>query len=724
MPPFAHLLIGQILVDRHRLAPDAVDAALRQQDEEERTAGETRFLGEIMVERQLVTREQVAEALAFQREQFAQSLVGPYRLESMLGRGGAGTVYRAVRLGGKRESAAVALKLLPQKRPGDVNALARFQREAQAGVGLDHPHIVRTLDFGTTRDCYYLVCELMPNGTLSDRVRVSGPLSEADGLLLAVAMLQALDHASARGLVHRDIKPANIIYDASDQPRLADLGLVQAMSGDQGGPRDRTAGTPAFIAPEQAMGQDQSHVRGDLYSLGATLFFAFTGAPPFVEKDPLAVINQHLNGVPPEVNTINRGIGAATSALVRKLMAKRSEDRYGDPVEAIADVRRIQAGERPLAMALTPEQAYAPLNVQVQNRDSGGSDLTPTHATRINQATPVSSLTPRGNRTQVRPAGTRSQELAKTAREPGTDRTHRRPAGTRSQELAKTAREPGTDRRERAKRGGGEPEALNDRHPRDGRGRGEAKAGAASKARVATKGGQPWALLIAGGVIISGLAVLGALLLLKDPPAKVLPPAAVEAVAATPKPSGTVVDLLEHLDAKKLQEQDWLLRDGVLMSPRGVQNLLAVPWLPPAEYDLTCSFKRLYPSGSLSLLFDIAGRQCALVIAGDSDLRLGFEMVGGKSMQENGSQHLIAEPLAPDKRITVTIQVRRSGLSARIGDKEVCHLPGLGSDLALDPQWKLPKGHVIALGTRTTQVAVFRLRLTELSGAGAPVAAK
>ncbi|HEX3139680.1 MAG TPA: serine/threonine-protein kinase [Rhizobacter sp.] len=514
MPQFAHLLIGQILVDRHQVATDAIDAGLRQQDQEERERGETRFLGEILVERQVVTRALVAEALAFQREQFAEALVGPYRLESLLGRGGAGTVYKATRLGGK-DAQPVALKLLPQKRPGDVDALARFQREAQAGVGLDHPHIVRTLDFGTTRDCYYLVCELMPNGTLGDRVRMRGPLPEADALVLAVAVLQGLDHASARGLIHRDIKPANILYDSRGTPRLADLGLVQAISGNLGGPKDRTAGTPAFIAPEQAMGQEHNGVRADLYSLGATLFFALIGAPPFVEKNPLEVINQHLNAAPPEINVVNRTISAATAALVRKLMAKRSEDRYQDAAEAIADVRRIQAGERPLAMALTPEQAYAPLKVQVQTRDTGTGELTPSSAktSQTSQPSQATTLTPRGTRAQsTRPPGARTQDLAKYAKEPSTDRKTRaakshdknhdrnhdrshEPSTDHTRRKGSPAKEPGSDSYARGAKGRGE-------------GRGDAKAGQSSKTRHGVATGQPWGIIIAGAVIVVGLGVL------------------------------------------------------------------------------------------------------------------------------------------------------------------------------------------------------------------------
>jgi serine/threonine protein kinase len=701
VPQFAHLLIGQILADRHGLAAEGIDAGLRQQDQEERERGQTRFLGEILVERRLATREQVADALAWQREQFAQSLVGPYRLESLLGRGGAGTVYRAVRLGGKKDGPAVALKLLPQKRPGDVDALARFQREAQAGVALDHPHIVRTLDFGTTRDCYYLVCELMPNGTLADRIRMHGPLPEAEALVLAVAVLQALDHASARGLLHRDIKPANILYDAHGRPRLADMGLAQAIGGSPGGARDRTAGTPAFIAPEQAMGQDRSDVRADLYSLGVTLFFALTGAPPFIETDPLEVINQHLNHAPPEVTAINRNVSAATGALVRKLMAKRPEDRYAHAAEAITDVRRIQAGERPLAMALTPEQAYAPLKVQVQTREHGTAELTPA-STRASQAT---TLTPRGNRAQARPPGTRSQDLARYAKDASGERKAR----------ASARQEPTTDR---TKKRATAKDPTSESHKR-GRA-GDAKVGQGGKSRVPTRATAAWGPLIAAGVIILGLGALAVMFLTRQDAPPPPPPVMVE--PAAPKPVGAVIDLLGKLDAQFLQRHEWMLRDEVLTSPRGAQHLLPIGWLPPIEYDLTCSFKRLYPSGSLSLVFDIGGRQCALVVTGDVDTRIGFELVGGRPLAENPSLHTIPEPLGPDKRLTLTVQVRRSGLSVRIGENEICALPG-GTLLALDENWKLPPGHVLAIGTRTTQVAIFRLKLTEISGAGAPVAA-
>ena len=155
-----------------------------------------------------------------------------------------------------------------------------------------------------------------------------------------------------------------------------------------------------------------------------------------------------------------------------------------------------------------------------------------------------------------------------------------------------------------------------------------------------------------------------------------------------PAPATIVVDLISKLDAKILQQKEWILRDGALMSPRGAVHLLPIGWTPPAEYDLTCSFKRLYPSGSLSLIFDFNGRQCALVISGDEDTRIGFELVGGKLLNDNESLHIIPEPLAQDKRMAVTIKVRRNALSAFVGEKKICSLPGAGSNLKLDESWK------------------------------------
>ena len=701
MSPYEHLLLGQILTTQIRLPAEALEAALKQQDADERERDHARKLGEILIERRLASAEQINSALNYQREQFSLALVGPYRMESMLGRGGTGTVYRAVQLGDRREGRSVALKLLSQRKSGDVESLARFQREAQAGLALDHPAIVRTLDFGTTRDAYYLVYPLMTGGTLSDRVRIHGPMLEIEVLDLAVTMLQALDYASARGLVHRDIKPANILYNEHDRPHLADLGLAQLItSAKDGGPSDRTAGTPAFIAPEQALGQERNDVRSDLYSLGATLFFALSGTPPFAEKRSVDAINRHLNDAPPALDKL--GISAHTTAVVRKLMAKRVEDRYATPAEATADVRRVQAGERPLAMALSPEQAYAPLKVNVQKRsDDTGTD-------QLSKPNTEAKTTENNGHRLSTPTG----KAATKALEPSTDK-HARQSAKR--------REPPNDRR--AKSVTKEKDPATDATQRSTHARNTAeRPGAASRTRPATVKKSPLLLIGAVTAIVLIAAFASYLLFAKSSTS----PALTENISdiendSVPEPVGTTLDLMSLLNLDELRDADWLSRDGVLMSPRGAQRLLLAPYLPPTEYDLTCSFKRLYPSGSISLLFDFSGRNVSFIISGDENMRTGFELVDKGDMTINGTELINPEPLAPDKRITVTIQVRRSGMTALVNTKEVAHLSTSGQGLTIDPKWEMPTGHVLGIGMTTTQIALFRWKLIEVSGSGSPI---
>jgi serine/threonine protein kinase len=317
--PFGHLLVGRILIARGIAKPDQVSACLQQQHAETRINGARRVLGEIVVERGYARHEQIVEALSYQSQQFATLMVGPYRLMAKLGEGGTSVVYRAQAADGARGGARapeVAIKLLPQQHPGDVAALARFQREVQAGLTLDHPHIVRTLDFGTTRDTNYIVTELMAGGSLAARIEQYGPLNEATALTLLDELLAALGYAWSKGLVHRDIKPSNILFDARGVPKLADLGLASLTREIEVG-GERVVGTPHYIAPEQALASPDCDIRADLYSLGATLFYALSGGPPFPETTMVEAINQHLNAAPPAIDHINPAVGPVLAALVR-----------------------------------------------------------------------------------------------------------------------------------------------------------------------------------------------------------------------------------------------------------------------------------------------------------------------------------------------------------------------------------------------------------------------
>ena len=603
--------------------------------------------------------------------------IGNCRLTYRLGAGGIGLVYAGEQLSVGRN---VAIKMLGAKAGANDILVQRFQRESKLCAQINHPNVVHVYDCGYDRGVHYQLMELVDGGTLANLIETQVRLPWRDAADLALQITRALEYIHSQEIIHRDIKPANILFDDQGIPHLADLGLAQftqLTQQDENAPRDRTAGTPAFMAPEQAMGQDRYDTRSDLYSLGATLFFTLTGTPPFIGSVPLDVINQHLNAAPPAVDTVNRSVNSDTAALIRKLLAKRCEDRYANPSEAIADVRRIQAGKRPLALTLTPEQAYAPLKVQMQTRS------TDKHA----------DLTPRGSLKSIQPTPTKAHALgtAKTL----TPRGNRLIAGTvstptpRGNRIAPQRAEVGRPQR--------------------------------------TKKSRPLPMIAAFGAVtlIAVTSGILALVLWNRPSTAPLPFAGQQAgqqvgqqvgQQAIPAPAVVMVDLISKLDAKKIQHEEWILRDGVLMSPRGAVHLLPLGGIPPAEYDLTCSFKRLYPSGSLSLIFDFNGRQCALVIGGDDDTRIGFELVSGKAFNNNESLHIIPEPLAQDKRMAVTIKVRRNSLSAYAGEKELCSLSGAGSNLKLDEVWKLPPNHVMGIGTRTTQVAIFKLHLTEFSG--------
>lgn len=650
--PFGNLMIGRILVDRRVMADDQVEDCLRQQQEETRSRGRRRALGVIVVERGFAKPEQVEAALAFQRQQFANQVVGPYRLAEKIGEGGSSVVYRAIAVDGGR---AVALKILPQNAPGDVAAIARFQKEAQAGMSLQHAHIVKTLDWGTHRDAYWLAMELMPGGTLLQRVRQEGPLNESAALELACGMLDALRLAGERGMVHRDIKPTNILFDARGRGKLADLGLAQLIASPNDLGPGKLVGTPAYIAPEQALGQGGVDARSDLYSLGATLFHALTGGPPFVEPSAIDLANHHLNTAPPSADDINPEVSAGTAAVVRKLLAKRQGDRYATASEALTDVRRVIEGRAPVALSLSAAKAFAPLDVRL----------------RIDQPATNSQRQTKGKGKSATPASMHFDVVAEPSK-PG----------------ARAARKPET---------------------------GSQKRGAKPRPGAKLRTDNPITLVIAAavGVVIAaaggGTAWWWAN---RKPPA---PTVAATPVTDVPTVSKAVrtVDLLGTIDGRKLNPDDWAKRDGVLVSTRGARRLLPLSQPAPREYDLMCTFKRLNPAGSLVLVLDVGGHPVCWMVGGDGEPRAGLDEVLGKGLDTNGTSRPLPLGLDPDKRHTTVVQVRKDGLTCRVDGRELLVHPTSGSDLSVDAKWELPEKATLGIGSAGTQVAIYRLELAE-----------
>lgn len=204
--------------------------------------------------------------------------VAGYRILSPIGRGGMGTVYRAI----NRDGQKVALKLLaPHLVDNDVQR-SRFQQEARVAMTLDHPNIIRALDVGEDNGRHYIAMELVDGENLGAMIKRRGSLPEEEATAIACAIAQALHAAHVHGLIHRDVKPDNVLIGRDGAAKLADMGLVKSLGEDLNLTKTgRGLGTPHFMAPEQFRNAKNVNFRSDIYALGATLYAMVTGEIPF-----------------------------------------------------------------------------------------------------------------------------------------------------------------------------------------------------------------------------------------------------------------------------------------------------------------------------------------------------------------------------------------------------------------------------------------------------------
>jgi serine/threonine-protein kinase len=274
------------------------------------------------------------------RQQVARAReMGSYELGELIGEGGMGQVYRATH---RMLARPAAIKLIrPEMLGGDDGAQAelaikRFKREAFVAANLRSPHTVELYDFGVADDgTLYFVMELLEGMTLEELVRRTGPVPVGRAIYVVRQVCESLEEAHRAGLVHRDIKPANIHLGKLglryDYAKVLDFGLVKPAKQDD----DRslataaglTPGTPAFMAPEMAMGEEIDG-RADLYALGCVLYYLLTGRVVFEGDNVLQVMAKHLNAepVPPSKRTDEK-IPKALDRLVLALLAKKPADR-------------------------------------------------------------------------------------------------------------------------------------------------------------------------------------------------------------------------------------------------------------------------------------------------------------------------------------------------------------------------------------------------------------
>ena len=257
-------------------------------------------------------------------------LRGRYRLDSEVGRGGMGTVYRATDLELQRDVAVKVISATSQT----SEARERLIREARAAAALNHPHIVTIHDVGEENGLPFLVMEFVPGPRLSQ----ARPTEFSRVVQIATQICAALEHAHLNKIVHRDLKPDNVLLSGSSLAhtvKLADLGLALPAHAARISRAGMIVGTAAYMAPEQALGQPIDG-RTDLYALGVLLYELTTGRLPFTGDDPLTIISQHVHApvVPPRV--LRADIPRALEAIILRLLAKDPAQRFTSASETRA----------------------------------------------------------------------------------------------------------------------------------------------------------------------------------------------------------------------------------------------------------------------------------------------------------------------------------------------------------------------------------------------------
>ncbi len=264
--------------------------------------------------------------------------VGPYRLDSLLGRGGMGEVYKAY---DQRLGRSVAVKHIRPEDAGDPEARERFQREARIAAQLGHPAIAQVFDILEQKGDAWIVMELIDGPTLAELVR-DGPLDVGLAISYARQVASGLADAHSRGIVHRDLKTENVMVLPSGHAKVLDFGLAKWRWGDQS-PISASAlpsGTPRALSPEQVRGREVDG-RSDLFSLGVLLYELLTARSPFQERTTIGTLARVKTHEQPPVRRLNPEIPPRLSELVDQLLAKEPEDRpdsAGKVVEALARI--------------------------------------------------------------------------------------------------------------------------------------------------------------------------------------------------------------------------------------------------------------------------------------------------------------------------------------------------------------------------------------------------
>jgi eukaryotic-like serine/threonine-protein kinase len=275
---------------------------------------------------------------------------GPYRIGRLLGRGGMGEVHEAEHVDSGRR---IALKVL-RSQLHDADERARFLREGQLAASISHPHTVYIFGSEEIAGAPVISMELLPGGTLKDRVAAEGPLPPAVAVSAVLDIIGGLDAAQAAGILHRDIKPSNCFVDGDGSVKVGDFGLsISTLTRDV---REQLAtgfeGTPQFAAPEQLRGEPLD-LRADIYAVGATLYYLLTGQPPFDARDLRELVGRVIGEPAQSPRALRPEIPSGLAAVILRCLSKSPGQRpasYPELAELLRPFSTI--GESPASRRL------------------------------------------------------------------------------------------------------------------------------------------------------------------------------------------------------------------------------------------------------------------------------------------------------------------------------------------------------------------------------------
>ena len=336
-----------------------------------------RSLIEIMVEAKVLTKNQSIRILKEVGSEGVKKFQIPgYEIIERLGKGSMGLVFKARQTSVDR---IVAVKVLLDTLAQNKEFIKRFQREAKIAAKLQHNNIVNAIDAGEVEGHHYFVMEYVEGATIKDELDKNKVFDEKVALKIVMAVAEAMKHAHERGLIHRDIKPENVILTKDGQVKLADLGLARLTADEKWAMSEAgmAIGTPYYISPEQVRGQVDVDIRGDIYSLGATLYHMTTGKVPYPGETPQEVMRKHVDKnaqlIPPD--HVNTRLSSGLGIVVETMMAKNRDNRYRTPDDLILDLKCLLQGESPMIAGQKTDALAGLAEGDVSEGEDAGSPL-------------------------------------------------------------------------------------------------------------------------------------------------------------------------------------------------------------------------------------------------------------------------------------------------------------------------------------------------------------